>query len=177
MRTFLAILLEEQAINRLYEGVKALQQYNKQGNFSRKENLHLTLVFIGETNRLNDIKQAMNSVHIDPFQLQMDCLGRFRRRGGDLYWAGVKHCDPIFSLYHQLCNALKQRGFQLENKDYLPHLTLGREVFLSSSFSSKDWESKFLPIDILVSKVSLMKSERINGTLTYTELYAKSLSR
>ncbi|MCI9272743.1 MAG: RNA 2',3'-cyclic phosphodiesterase [Clostridiales bacterium] len=172
MRTFVAILLEQRAVNRLYQGIEALRYDSVHGNFTRKENLHLTMVFIGDTTRFDGIKQAMNTIHQNSFVIHMDHLGRFQRRGGDLYWVGLKHCQPILSLYHQIYHALKQQGFPLENREYKPHLTLGREVLLSDSFNKREWETEFLPINSLVSKVSLMKSERIKGVLTYTELYS-----
>ena len=48
MRLFIAILFEENIINALTHFQDNLKAKGVKGNFSRRENLHITLAFIGE---------------------------------------------------------------------------------------------------------------------------------
>ena len=48
MRLFIAILFEEKIINALTQFQDNLKAKGVKGNYSRRENLHITLAFIGE---------------------------------------------------------------------------------------------------------------------------------
>jgi 2'-5' RNA ligase len=71
----------------------------------------------------------------------------------------------------QLSESLRGRGFSLENRDYKPHITLGREVILK-----QPPEFDHAPLSMTVTRISLMKSERIQSRLVYTEIFAKNIS-
>lgn len=175
MRLFIAINFNEEIKNQLCEAIHHLKEYAVQGSFTRCENLHLTLLFIGETARVNEVKQAMETIKAQTFTLHIGGLGKFRRDGGDIYWKGAEKTQELISVYQQLFDALAKIGFHLENREYKPHLTLGREVILQEDFDKNDFEKDTPPMSMQVEKISLMKSERINGKLTYTEIYAKEL--
>jgi 2'-5' RNA ligase len=93
MRLFVAVNFEDPIKDKLYEIVQNLKKYSKRGNFTRRENLHLTIVFIGQTNRLNDIKQIIDKIQAKSFDISISGFGRFKRYGGDIYWMGIeKNC-------------------------------------------------------------------------------------
>lgn len=177
MRLFLAVNLNEEIKDYLSEAIRQLKRNASSGNFTRRENLHLTLVFLGETreDELGAVKRAMDRVEGEPFRLSFHGFGRFKRRGGDIHWVGVDRAEALLSVQKQLSEALEEEGFSLENREYAPHLTLGREVRVSGSsediYGSLTGEKR----EMSVSKISLMRSERIGGTLVYTEIYAKEL--
>ena len=62
---------------------------------------------------------------------------------------------------------LERTSFPVEKRPFKPHLTLGRQVVLQGR------PEEFPPVKMEVDRISLMKSERLAGTLTYTEVYAK----
>lgn len=171
MRLFIAILFDDPVIDQLSCGMASLKQQSIQGNFTRPENFHLTLAFLGETNQVEKAKRAINTVSFPSFSLLMNRLGYFERTGGNIYWVGMARNPLLSDLHHRLSSALSEDGFRLENREYRPHLTLGRQVLLVPQFNPQKWESEYLPIHTPVTKVSLMKSERIQGKLTYTELF------
>lgn len=103
-------------------------------------------------------------------------LGVFRRPGGDILWLGVKRNEKLNQLYFQMTGILAEKGFQLETREYRPHLTMGREVVFPAGFSGENFNRNFSGIRSEVTAVSLMKSERIAGRLTYSELYRKALA-
>ena len=169
MRLFVAILLSEPVKDMLMQTIRQLQPSVLDGRFSRRENLHLTLAFLGESS-LKPAQQALHQLSAPSFAMTVEGVGRFRRDGGDILWAGVRKNPDLSALAQQVQLAFSQKGFSLEKRPFAAHLTLGRQVLLPEGFNLKAF-SKTLPASSMqVERVSLMKSERINGRLTYTEM-------
>lgn len=175
MRLFIAINFNENIIDSLCQSVDRLKEAAVKGNFTRRENLHLTLVFIGETDKVEAVKSAMDKIHGMPFELTIGGADRFKRHGGDIYWVGVKENNALTDIYGELCRELIKENFTIETRPYKPHLTLGREVVLSPTFDEKEFGRSIPSLTMKVDSLSLMKSERIKGKLTYTEIYQKQL--
>lgn len=177
MRLFIAVKLNDEVKDFLSEAIQRLKVIASGGHFTHKENLHLTLVFLGEVSdeKLGAVKSAMDRVSGKSFRLSVKGFGRFKRRGGDIHWAGVIMNDALLTLQKQLNIELKTEGFPLEEREFSPHLTLGRELRIPDAktelFGSLNGEKH----EMTVIKISLMKSERIDGRLVYTEIYQKKL--
>jgi 2'-5' RNA ligase len=182
MRLFTAIIFDEDTKEKIYEIEEALRSISKRGSFTTKENLHLTVNFIGETKRLEEVKQAMNqaaeSIHYNGFILKIGGFGRFKRREGDIYWVGVEKGDILCKLQKQLVKELKEAGFfEIDDMEYTPHLTLGRRVMIKDDYNTKEFEAGIKPISMKADRISLMKSERLDGKLVYTEIYNIKLNQ
>lgn len=172
MRLFTAINFDDKTKDSLCESIDALKAHGITGNFSRRENLHLTVVFIGETARVSDITAALGGLRAAPFTLGLGGLGAFR---GGLLWCGIKENPVLSGIYASLGAELKRRGFSVEDRPFSPHLTVCREAVVPTGLNIKDLSPLFPPLTQNVGKISLMKSERLNGKLTYTEVFAKTL--
>lgn len=180
MRLFIAILFEENVKSSLYKAMEGLHKVVKSGSFTAQENLHLTVNFIGETKRLEEVKKAMhqaiNTIKPEKFRLTIRDLGKFKRREGDIYWLGVEREDTLWRLQKELVKELKEAGFfDIDDMEYTPHLTIGRRIVLANSLLPENIEMGMLPLQMEVAKISLMESERINGKLVYTEIYQVGL--
>lgn len=176
MRLFIAINFDDDIKEQLYQLITLLRTNTTGGSFTLKENLHLTLNFIGETNRLDMVKQAMNQVvdRIKPecFTLTFRGFGRFKRREGDIYWVGVEENLMLSSLQKELVKELKEAGFfDIDDREFKPHLTLARKITTDGQIMSKSMEESVKPMHMPITKISLMKSDRIAGKLVYTEVY------
>ena len=138
-------------------------------NFTRPENLHLTLVFLGETppGRVQEIQRVMDSATAEPFALQFEDIGKF----GDTWWVGIRQNPALTDLYNHLAQGLKAAEFSIENRPFKLHLTLAREVILWPGVSPEKPE----PFTAQVAAIHLTKSERINGKLIYTSIHEKKL--
>ncbi len=93
------------------------------------EQLHLTLVFIGEVSGpvFLDIRETLDGITAPPFALRLKGVGFFPPRGlPRVVWAGVEHCEPLMALQRKITTRLFQLGVPLENRKYSPHLTLAR---------------------------------------------------
>ena len=167
MRLFIAINFTDDTKNGLIAMCDQLRSRSERGRFSLPENLHLTLVFLGECDaeQTTAAKTAMDEVIFEPFDLAIERIGRFKRDGGDIFWAGVRENKALSDLQQKLTYCLRSKGFKLEKRKYSPHITLGRDVVTDVA------PHPIEPFGELVSQIDLMKSERINGKLTYTSIY------
>ena len=169
MRLFIAINFNNETRSRLLSLRDELRGKSQRGNFTAPENLHLTLAFLGECNgkQTTAAKSVLNTVSFEPFDVAVDCIGRFKRGGGDIWWAGLRVSQPLIALHGELTEKLIATGFSLEKRKYNPHITLGREVVTDA----KPWQIE--PFGETVGTIDLMKSERINGKLTYTSVHRR----
>jgi len=167
MRLFIAINFNTETRSRLLALRDELRNDSAKGRFSASENLHLTLVFLGECDEKQaaDAKSAMDAVGFEPFEINIASLGRFRRGGGDIWWTGLSDCKALIKLQAKLTKKLSKLGFIIENRKFSPHITLGREIVTKAS------PRTFEEFGQTVDKIELMKSERINGKLTYTVIH------
>lgn len=93
------------------------------------DQLHLTLQFIGEVDRhlAKDIHAALGAVHHSRFELALNGLGCFERRGlPGAVWAGVTPHDEVKALQRKIDAALLRVGLPADERAFLPHITLAR---------------------------------------------------
>lgn len=169
MRLFIAVNFNDEIKDALFETALELKAAARSGRVTRRENLHLTLVFIGETNRIDDIldvmEEATEEVFTAPVRIALSEAGVFRGRGGDLHWIGVENTPELKALEKALAGGLRAEGFQIEKRRFTPHITIGREIVLSSAA-----DLRIRAASMEAKHISLMRSERIDGKLVYTEL-------
>ena len=93
------------------------------------DQLHLTLRFIGEVDRhvAGDIHAALGGVHHAPFELALNGIGCFDRRGfPDAVWAGVTPQEQVKALHRKVDAALLRVGVPPDERAFLPHITIAR---------------------------------------------------
>jgi len=163
MRIFIAIRFTDAFKQPLLNAQKALRQNGVKGEFTRPENLHLTLVFIGETNRVDDIKAAVKAIHFEPFEIKTGKLGSFTNRNNIILWGGVDAEKQLRTIATELRKNLDERGIEYSKVEFRPHITLVRSV---SDISDIDIEST----SMTVKQISVMKSDFISGKPVYTEV-------
>lgn len=163
MRIFIAIRFTEAFKYSILDAQDGLREYGVRGNYTQPENLHLTLAFIGETERVAEIKAAVDAVKFEPFVIRTGKLGCFNGRSRVL-WLGIEGEDKVKTITQQLRRNLDKCGIDYAKGKFSPHITLVRqpsEVPLDVEVESES---------MTVSEISVMNSERINGRLVYTVL-------
>ena len=179
MRLFIAVNFDDAVKNQLLEIQARLRSQCTNGNFTRPENLHLTLAFLGETpeakvpSLLQIIKDAQAlpeaALEAAPFELAFNHTGCFAHSHKELWWVGAdENCSALIRLkaiHGKLIKRLLDANFSVDNRSFNPHITLGREIKHSEKIILNCNEIK-----IKVDRLSLMKSEHVGGVLTYTEL-------
>ena len=102
-------------------------QYGLDGaRWSPRENLHVTLRFIGNADacQAEDIDAALGEIHAEPFGIALHGIGFF---GGDephAVWLGVDYNAPLLALHKHCERACRRAGFTPDPRAYTPHATL-----------------------------------------------------
>ena len=171
MRLFIAVNFTDEVKKRLLEIQERLRSQSLSGNFTRPENLHLTLAFLGETpeEKLSSLFQIIEDIKVTPFEVFFNHTGCFIHSRKELWWIGAGENDPglrqLGDIHGQLLSRLLDARFSVDERPFNPHITLGREIKHSRPISLCCPE-----ITVSINRICLMKSERIKGVLTYTAL-------
>lgn len=171
MRLFIAVNFNNDTRSRLLALRDELRSRSQRGNFSAPENLHLTLAFLGEceARQITAAKSVLGEISFEPFNIVIDCVGRWGRGGGDTWWAGMHESKPLINLQRDLTDRLISAGFELDRRKYSPHITLSREVVTDYVLGRVE------PFGETVSAIELMKSERTGGKLKYSAIARNKL--
>ena len=130
MRLFFSLPLPDEVKDRLRPTLQAAYRVGGDGvGFTKIEQLHFTLAFLGEQPGAEEALAAGESLREVPaFELILSGAGAFpsatRPR---VLWIGVTDgAAQMVGAARRLRAALEERGFELEKREFRPHLTLGR---------------------------------------------------
>lgn len=92
-------------------------------------NLHITLVFLGEIEapQLRAAREVADGVSWPGASLTLDKIGYWKR--SRIVWAGPREGSPsLGALAEELRNGLRRRGFRVDDRAFVPRVTLLRKV-------------------------------------------------
>ena len=161
MRLFVAIPLSEEMKKVLVGCLHGLKKQGVEGNYVPAQNLHVTLVFIGEYEDPGRVKQVIQSVPFPEFRLCLSDKGNF----GNILWAGVKGNQKLKTYVKDLRAALAAAGIPCDKEKFVPHITLVRKMS-----ARKPFQLHIPKVEMSVKKASLMKSELRDGKTVYKVL-------
>lgn len=162
MRLFIAIELEDRLKDELCFIQKRVKLQGMKGNFTTRENMHLTLAFIGEYSDPEYVCDVVNDVRFEPVKLALDGFGCF----GDLYWIGIKADKGLTENVKRLRKALSDNGIPFDRKKFVPHITLARKI----EYDGKLPADCPFPAAMDVEYISLMRSDRGKNGMIYTPI-------
>jgi len=125
MRLFVAVRLPaviRQTLHGLHGGIQGAR-------WVEKDNLHLTLRFIGEANsgQLRDIDSELSEIDFHPFDLVLSGLGTFERRQRvHMLWAGFDTSPSLTDLRDRVEAAVMRAGFGPDGRKFKAHVTMAR---------------------------------------------------
>lgn len=129
MRLFVAIDLTDEIRQRISEYITRLQDefpLAAKAKWVRAESLHLTLKFIGSSDRIDEIKGRLEKVQAKSFEVFVRGVGFFTPRSPRIFWAGVHANEELKQLAITVDGALVDVGIRKESDEYHPHITLAR---------------------------------------------------
>ena len=132
MRLFIAINFTPAFKQDLVDMQSALQHGGVSGNFTRAENLHMTLAFIGDFGDPDRVLDVMESVWFKPIRIELDGLQPFR----DMFFAKIADNRALASFVRRLRRALAEAGIPFDRKKFSPHITLVRRAVISAGMSA-----------------------------------------
>ena len=187
MRLFIGIEFQEAVLARLHSLQDDLRNLVHRGRFSARDNMHLTLYFLGETPE-SETKQIIGALEkiakttpafVLSFNNQPGYFGG--TNPARVVWLGFNgNLAALQNLQSKVAFGMHQLGFSDENRNYQPHVTLAREVeFNNTGLLQKNGKVEFdagaFPL-IHVDHFSLISSSQESGKRIYRPLAKFELS-
>lgn len=130
MRLFVALEIPSEVRKTSASLIHEFQLLDERWKWTRPENLHITLKFIGEIppEKLQAIFAALQSVGSDaPVNVHFRGLGFFpNEKRPRVLWVGTEASANLGSLAAKIDAVLANLGLPREEKAFTPHLSLGR---------------------------------------------------
>jgi 2'-5' RNA ligase len=152
------------------------------------QNMHLTLKFIGDiaSSHVDFLKQLLTreaTLH-SQFDLQIGGLGSYpTSRRPRILWVGLHIPAELVALQKSIETGTTRLGYEQEERDFAPHLTIGR---VRQNASPADLPKIRAAMDNIqlgnigtarVDSVHLFKSELQPNGSVYTKLFSAPLSK
>lgn len=160
MRLFIAIHLSDAMKDALSAAQEQMYDRGVRGNFTPRENMHLTLAFIGEYPDKEQVMDALSTVTFSSFAISLLGMGCFR----DLWWAGMDESAQLAAVVRRIRRALAENDIPFDRKRFTPHVTLLRKAIGTMPGIQID------KISMPVERISLMRSDRGKRGMIYTEV-------
>ena len=177
-RIFCAIELPDNARERVIEHIGRLRESvrHAHASWSRPENIHLTLKFLGRLPKsgVGNLSQAaQQSVEgFSIFKIHLEEAGAFPSRGAPrVLWIGVKdESGKLFELQARLEDECARAGIAREKRPFHPHFTLARlrESPGARNLASAHKQMRFQPFKLTVSELLVIRSELNSDGSKYT---------
>lgn len=116
-------------------------------------NLHITLFFIGDIdeNIIDEISNKLtnNLGGIKSFNLICEGVGVFKNvYKPKVIWFGIRQSEDLTNLKLAVDKVISSFGFTIEERDFKPHLTIGRVKFIKNKDKIKDILEKYKEIEV-----------------------------
>ena len=161
MRLFIGVPVAGAARRRAAEVQEMLRGLGVKGNYSRPENLHVTLAFLGEQPDISRAAEALASLSAEPGELLFTGLGTFPKNG--VIFLAPENDAPLRRAAEALALRLRAVGIPPEDRPFRAHLTLCRSC---KSIPPALPEIPAIPLPM--EEIILYESHRVGGLLTYT---------
>jgi 2'-5' RNA ligase len=124
MRLFVALALPDAVA----QGLMLIQSGVPGARWSAREQLHITLRFMGEVDGRDaaDIDDAISLISAPRFTLELRGVGEFGGKNPHALWAGVRDPAPVAHLARKIETAIQRIGLPAEQRKFVPHVTLAR---------------------------------------------------
>ncbi len=132
LRAFLAIELSDEVRASLAALIRQFRQISSKISWVPPENLHLTLRFLGDIDRV-DLEHLAERLagplqDVEPFRLTVRGIGAFPnpRRPAVIWAALARPPEPLTVVQGLAESAARAVGLEAELRAFVPHITLGR---------------------------------------------------
>jgi RNA 2',3'-cyclic 3'-phosphodiesterase len=185
LRAFIAVEIAAEIVNRIAAAIDQLRPQVRGIRWVAPANIHLTVKFLGniDESQIEPICQALTQA-LRPFPrctINAKGIGAFPSvKRPRVLWVGL-HGRQLISLAEKVTSVLAPLGFMLEERTFIPHLTVGRwrqgeraERTLEQALSKwRDFEFGPSPLDEVILFQSVLKPA---GAI-YTRLNVFALGR
>lgn len=178
MRTFIAIDLSDEFKTKLIDYQPEFDKLNSKAKWVSAENMHLTLLFLGDISdqEIDQVKTVLDKIDIGGFELKFDNLGRFmQKKGRAVLWAGLKAPDALYEIVEFISKNLQNIPSVVSAKPFVPHITIARFKNLNNKkeFKEKVMSLTAEPITCNIDKIILYSSELTPVGPIYAKIHEK----
>jgi 2'-5' RNA ligase len=127
MRLFVALDIDPAIRQRITEFRNQMRSLAPDVRWVSPETFHITLQFLGETRKLDEIKHALQTVRGAPIGVTFRNAGFFPSpKSPRVFWVGIEADERLPLLASSIGHALQLLGFEQDAARFTPHLTLAR---------------------------------------------------
>jgi RNA 2',3'-cyclic 3'-phosphodiesterase len=127
MRLFVALDIDPDIRQRIGEFRNHLRAYAPDVRWVGPETFHVTLQFLGETEKIDAIRTALQQVRASEVPLSFRGTGFFPNpKSPRVFWVGIDSDEYLQELASSIGDALQPLGFKRDAGPFKPHLTLAR---------------------------------------------------
>ena len=127
MRLFVALDIDSEIRRRIGEFRNQMRTLAPDVRWVGPETFHVTLQFLGETKKLDEIRNALQEVKGAAVPMAFRGSGFFPNpKSPRVFWIGIESNEHLQKLANSIGAALKPLGFERDAGPYKPHLTLAR---------------------------------------------------
>ena len=182
VRTFIAITLPMEVKSEMAAVSSELSQQCPPHSvrWVKTAQMHLTLRFLGDTavstlRQLTSDLDRIASWH-NSFGLKLNSLGCFpNKKRTRVIWIGLGgELDAAQKLQAEIETAVVAHGWQVENRPFQPHLTIGR-VKNSVALNNLKWDTAVKQVEFEVTAVHLVESQLQPSGAIYTIRHTSQL--
>lgn len=180
MRLFIAIDIPEN--EKILSALRYLRGTGRNIKPVEEENLHLTLVFLGEVRNVAGVREVLSGIKFGKFRVSLRGVGAFPSLNRPrVVWIGVDQGrEEMQELRNRIISGLKRIGIEPDEEEsrFSPHLTLGRvkgpidpgvfSEFLKT-FSQEDFG------EFIAEEVHLFRSDLNPSGPVYTRIQSVKL--
>lgn len=135
IRAFLSVDIDdEKLLSRIIHIQSKLNQSVAKMKLVERENIHFTWRFFGDTSvsEIDVIHSALETLSFAPFEIRISGVGAFpNSKRPRIIWIGVTdNRDELCRLKSETDKALKELGYLIEKKKFVPHATIARVRFV-----------------------------------------------
>lgn len=185
IRTFIAIELDgvsRHTLSSFIDEVKKAIRGNI--NWTKIENLHFTLKFLGEISntQIEEVSNIINKITIrhTPFEAKVTGIGFFPAiKRPRIIWAGISDGkENMLKIANDIESSIEHLGFKKENREFTAHLTIARvrDYHIKIDHKILDALSKEDICTFKVDHITLFKSELLPSGPVYSILKEFPLS-
>jgi len=175
--------LSDRVLEKIEKFLKPLKKISTPLKWTKRENLHITLKFIGDVSSedYSQIETLLNHADFNTgaIDLNITGCGKFGKgRDLNILWIGIDKNDKLEDMYNRIENTLEKAGINKERRQFKPHITAARNkkpFNFKSFFEMIEKNSERFISELNVTHFQVFKSQLTPEGPIYTILKEISL--
>jgi 2'-5' RNA ligase len=127
MRLFVALDIDTEIRTHIGEFRDQMRAYAPDVRWVGPETFHVTLQFLGETAKVEEVKRALQQVRSSAVEVSFRGTGFFPNpKSPRVFWVGIESDENLQQLANSIGESLHPLGFDRDAGPFKAHLTLAR---------------------------------------------------